>query len=420
MIKRFKKILPQLFLLLSLTLLIDSTCQTTTFRNLIGKAESTDLTIRLSLQGTFSTQVQASYKTNVTFYSKYGKAKQWNSQNLVWEKGNTFILQIPANDLQLDRMYALNVKPDKYMGKLFCGNGKNGTDCTVPQMIIKPGQNTIDLSADTIPSGDIVPQDGKISAYDISSLINDIGKVSGEYITTDINGDGVVNALDYSLVLYSLGKNSADDSMNIVFDTQPTPQQSMTPTLSVTPSVSGTITPTSATVTPTSSISPTVNPNISPTVTPIASPTPVVSPTRTPTPIPTVTSAPTSTPIPTPTRTPTATPIPTATLIPGPQSGTCTGTLNGKVYVSAGIFGNQCRLISNERHHMCVAKQSDCTPDTCISTIRSLVKDMLTSCSNGIATLNEQKTSVSCQVQFTPGNCSPEPTPACTDDRAKC
>lgn len=342
---------------LSLIILIVSLVQTTTFKNIIvSRGETTDITIKLALIGHEDTTTKAIYKTRVSFYIKSGKVKEYTNQLLTKDNKDIFYLKLPINDLDLSQMYAVFIKPEKYVGKIFCINNPTATDnCTTPQLVFKQGSNQLDFSSRSFSPGDVEKQDGKVDAFDLSSVLNSLGTYSpSNDIPTDINGDGIVNAYDYLLTLSSVSQNAADGAIPFPdqFIQTPTPLQ---PTIT---SESG-------------------------------------SPT----------SAPTNVPSPTPAQT---------------GKGTCNVTLNGKAYVNAGLFGNQCRILSNEKSYYCVDNQSQCNPDECIATAKSLIKTVLSQCSNNIASLDENKTQVNCQVEFIPGNCNPAPTPPCTDDRPKC
>lgn len=364
--------------ILSFLFLFFTVIQTNTARYILtGRAETSDLTIKLALQGNFDQNKHSSYKTKVVLYGREGKVKELADQTLSYDNQNIFKLQVNLNDINFNQMYALFIKPDKYTGKLFCNQESSSTNCTTPQMVFKTGANNLDLTRDIILAGDLADQNGKVDSYDLSKILGDIGKISNDYLESDINGDGIVNALDYSLTLYSLSKNATDDTINLI---TPTPSVSIEPTSTSVPATTNTPPP-EATNTP--------------------------PPQNTPTPEPSNTPVPTTTSVPTPTQ-------------PVVQGGTCYGTLNGKAYVNAGIFGNQCRIINNEKHHYCVSGQNECTPEKCVEEVKKTVKELLPSCSNGIATLDEQKTQVTCQTEYISESCTPEPTPSCEDNRQKC
>jgi hypothetical protein len=335
------------------------------------------------------------------------------------------------------------IKPDKFIGKVYCNNIYT-PNCVLPQLVFTNGENQLDLRQSVFLTGDISQQDGKVDSYDLSKILSDIGKTSNNYLESDLNGDLIVNALDYSLALYSISENPVDDSF-ITVQISPTPvvqissfQPTNTPALS--PSSLITVVPTIIiSFTPTPSIYlPTVTNTITPTFSlPVASPTYAVIPSSTivptvsavPTGIPTSTLIPTAvftvTPVPTATTVPTSTPVPTSTTVPSPtptipQKGKCNTSISGKVYINAPIIGIQCRILNNETGYYCVKSETDCNETKGKEYVLNKIKQTTSSCSNGIASVNEQKTQINCQTQFIPGECSPEPSTGCEDTRQKC
>lgn len=250
------------------------------------RAEGNQLNLQIKLQGEYDKISSAIFKTKVILYSQSGLVKEYLNQSLTRDHQSIFKVTIDTTGLNLNQMYAIFIKPDKYLGKLFCSPTSYSTNCKTPQIIITSGSGNLDLTQDLFFSGDISPQDGKIAADDISKIINQVGQVSTSYLATDINSDGMVQTVDYSLTLYSLSKNYVDDSI-------PSAWTVVTPT----PTITGS--------------------------TPIMTPTPIS--TTTPV-LPTATSIPTATLIP---PTPTITPVlPTAApesprcyVIPNPTDG---------------------------------------------------------------------------------------------------
>jgi len=328
------------------------------------RAAGNQLDIKIKLQGEYDKIINATFKTKVALYSGSGLVKEYADQSLTKDNLSTFKLTLDTTGLDLNQTYAIFVKPDKYLGKLFCSPTSYSANCKTPQIIIPSGTSTLDLTQDLFFSGDIAPQDGKIAADDISKIVKQIGKTSTGYQETDINSDGVVQTVDYSLALYSLSKNYVDD---------------------VVPSAWIVLTP---------------------------SPTIVGNPTTTP--IPTLT-APTATSTPTPTIS-----TPTATV--APSGGTCNAVINGKIYGNY-LFVNFCSPINNESASTCVASAADCTPQNCIEEVIKASKAGINSCASG-GTIDEAKSrpTLSCQVQFVPGNCIPTPTPVidCNEDGPSC
>jgi hypothetical protein len=146
-------------------------------------------------------------------------------------------------------------------------------------------------------------------SYSVNTFVkyNNIAYVS----TNDVSPTNVPppNALDGSWNVFIVGFN------NILVS--PTPTSTVTPT--PTPTVTSTVTPTNTT-TPTPTVTETPTNTPTPTVTDTPTPTPTVTETPTNTPTPTVTDTPTqtptNTPTPTVTETPTNTPTPTITVTP--------------------------------------------------------------------------------------------------------
>ena len=248
------------------------------------RAFANELTIKIKLQGEYDKIVNPYLKTKVVFYTVYGKVREYSDLKLVKSQANIFSLQIDLADLPLNQLYALFIKPDKYLGRLFCQVNSYVPNCNNPGIALQAGQNLIDFTQFYFFSGDIAPQDGKVTAEDISKILRDIGKITADYLETDINSDLMVKIVDYSLALYSLSKNYVDDVI-------PFPN-----------SLVSTIFPSS--LTPTSLPTPTSQPSLEPTKTP----TPSKKPKKTPTPTKKPTKTPTPKPITSPSASPTSSP----------------------------------------------------------------------------------------------------------------
>jgi len=338
------------------------------------RAAENQLNIKIKLQGEYDKITGEVFQTRVVLYSQSGLVKEYLNQSLTNDNQNIFKLTIDTTGLNLNQTYAIFIKPDKYLGKLFCSSTSFSTNCKTPQIIITSGIVNLDLTQDLFFSGDISPQDGKISADDISKIINQIGQMSPDYLATDINSDGMVQTVDYSLALYSLSKNYTDDSI-------PFAGLTVTPTLSVTG-----------------------DPSTAPTTT-------------------TMPGYPTSTPYPTSTtapNSPTTTPSPTSA---APASGTCKAIINGKIYGNY-LLINFCSPLINEQAYMCVSSASDCTATNCIEQVITAAKAGINTCTSGGGTIDETKSrpTLNCQVEFTPGTCIPTPTPTinCSNDGPSC
>ena len=188
-----------------------------------GRAYTNELNIKVALQGEYDKITSPTIKTKVLFFKQSGLAKQFTDQPLTKISQNVFTINIDTTGLDLNIPYALFIKPDKYVGRLFCAPTIYSASCTSPQITIRTGSNTLDLTNAVLYAGDIDPQDGKITAQDISKILQQIGQISTNYLTGDVNSDSKVESVDYSLALYSLSKNYVDDSVPFTGENTPTP-----------------------------------------------------------------------------------------------------------------------------------------------------------------------------------------------------
>ena len=210
------------------------------------RAYTNELNIRIKLQGEYDKIDNPSFNTKVVLYNQTGKVKEYTNQTLAKKNENIFNVTIDTTGLEFNTTYAIFVKPDKYLGKLFCSSTAYSENCTTPQITISSGSNTLYLTQSLFLSGDISTQDGKITAEDISKILKQIGQVTTDYLSGDINSDKKVEGVDYSLALYSLSKNAVDDPITIVFTTTtptPTPTTGQSPTNTPTPTKTPTPTP---------------------------------------------------------------------------------------------------------------------------------------------------------------------------------
>lgn len=235
------------------------------------RATNPELYIKIKLQGDYSQNTNPSIKTKIVLYTIDSKVTELTSQPIVQESQNIFSIKMTINGFDLTKFYAIFIKPNKYLGRLFCSTIITGSSCTVPRFVFKNAQNDINLTNFVFFAGDISPFDGKVSSYDVSAIIGALGKTSVESAITDINYNGITNTQDYWLALYSLGQNAADDPIKFA---------------------SLLATPTPTKVNPTSTPKPTKKPT--PTIKPKKTPTP--APTKTPTIVPSISQTPTTTP----------------------------------------------------------------------------------------------------------------------------
>jgi hypothetical protein len=326
------------------------------------RANNISINLKLKLQGVFQPETQL--KLRLDLYTQSGRAAQFQNLILKADNNNYFTgVVILEHNLDLSVPYALFIKPENYLGRLFCSETKSGQECQYPEIILSNSLNQLDLSQKPFFSGDLVPQDGKVDSGDLSRLFKDIGNTNSP---VDINLDGIVNGVDYALAQKTLSLNLKDDPINLV---------EMTPTLVPTPTIT----------------------------------------------IPTITE-PTNNPTPLPTATPTPTPQPTNTPTPAPQAtrGRCNGNITGQVRIT--YFGiTECRVL-NESDYRCVDSASECTPSFCVDFTKEAIRTSVKQCSGGIASFDEANSPISCQVNFVPdASCQdPAPNTSCNDTRPKC
>ncbi len=236
------------------------------------RAAGPELNLKIKLQGDFGNITNPPIKAVVSLYTVEAKIKEFADQSLIQENQNVFSIKLSLSDIDLTKIYAVFIKPEKYLGRLFCSQIVVGADCRSPQLIFGNNQNNIDLSKYIFLSGDLKPFDGKVSSYDLSIIIHNLGKVASPSADTDINYDSSTDTQDYSLALYSLGQNVVDDPINFASSSAtPTPIAPVTPTTK--PATTNTPIPTPTTTT-TIQPTPTQTPTRTPTPSPIHTPTP--------------------------------------------------------------------------------------------------------------------------------------------------
>ncbi len=243
------------------------------------KANHLEVKLILKLQGDYSHYNKMPIFAKVTLYTPYQKIKEFENLVLLQEINNIFSTNFSLENIDLNQVYSLFIKPNKYFGRVI----KN-------QIFKTTNINVIDLSNEYFFSGDFEPADGKITAYEISLIIKNLGNKNNPQ--TDINSDGITDTQDYSLSLYSLKDNIKDEEIILLPLPTPTITQTSILTSTPTPTLTSTLTPTiTHTPTPTTILTPT------PTSTLTSTPTPTI--TQTPTPTLTLTSSQTTTPLPT-------------------------------------------------------------------------------------------------------------------------
>jgi len=341
-----------IFTIFSVIVLTLISIKFSTIKKLIfwNRANTNELTIEIELQGNFDRSINPSYKTKLDVYNQSGLIKEYTDLELIKKDQNIFKLTFDTSELSSSHLYAFFIKPDKYLGRLFCSPSSYSADCTVPQITIQSGSNTLNLTQAIFFSGDISSQNGKVDAEDISKIISQVGQESTSYIATDINSDFRVQTLDYSLALYSLSQNYVDDVPSFT------------------------------------------------------------NPTNTPTPT-TPSSNPTDAP--TPTTIITSTPTPTSPPANGPGTCRATinaniyinSILGEECYAVRDEKAHECVDSPAE----CLA--NTCADSVIVEAKAALNK--CSGIFGGLASLNEQKTreTINCVVEFVPGECIPSPTP---------
>jgi hypothetical protein len=126
-----------------------------------------------------------------------------------------FIGKVAFENISAGENYALTVKGFKHLKKKFCDDKvseKNPGEykCRDGKLGLKQGENNLDFSGITQFSGDLGIQDGFLNSYDISKLLNSIGK-NNESSGADLNMDGKVDKTDYNLISETIVKTTGVD-----------------------------------------------------------------------------------------------------------------------------------------------------------------------------------------------------------------
>jgi len=157
------------------------------------------------------------------------------------KESNIFEAEIDVSDVDLSYKYSLIVKPRLGVRRLFCNLSQTGSSCSKSGLILI-NNTTYNLAFETLFLGDVSPQDGKVTAGDLSYIKSYIGQDYNSL--ADINYDEKVDTQDYDLALYSVEKDAQDDTIPWETNYTPTPTSNITSTL--TPTAVPTVTPTSA------------------------------------------------------------------------------------------------------------------------------------------------------------------------------
>jgi len=231
------------------------------------KASTDQIKLKMKIQGNYTDG--KTVPVNISLYDYEKKIKDYVVSVTKKSGSNVFDADLDVGDVDLTKKYAFLVKPKKGVAKLLCSLDKSGNSCTEPTITLQKSY-VYSLEFDTILLGDVPTQNGTVNGQDLSVIKGKIGQVEGDN-DADLNQDGIVDTEDFSLALYSLGKNAADDSVSWLGKITPTP--TVTPTVS--PTASPTTAPTNTPVTtPTVSV-PSITVTTNPTITPSLSPSPV-------------------------------------------------------------------------------------------------------------------------------------------------
>ncbi len=132
--------------------------------------------------------------------------------------GTTVVLTPDGNGIYLGKAnvslipgkYTLYIKGPRHLKKRVCHNTPKETSigtyrCSLGNVNLTGGPNTLDFTAITLLTGDLPAQDGVVDSYDISFVRQSLGSTdSGKVTIGDINRDGIVDTQDMSLIIQSL------------------------------------------------------------------------------------------------------------------------------------------------------------------------------------------------------------------------
>jgi len=112
-------------------------------------------------------------------------------------------------DIDPGSNYKILIKGPLHLQKKYCDNtpteGSIGTyRCSEEQVVLNKGMNYLDYTGVVQLAGD-VDQNGVINSIDISKIRDNIGQYDA---TVDLNSDGIVNAIDDALIIYTLTNRS--------------------------------------------------------------------------------------------------------------------------------------------------------------------------------------------------------------------
>jgi len=175
------------------------------------RASANTLTLKIKLQG--ARKAGDTVKAHIDFYN--GPNKAFEKDDVVFTYQNdAFTADVPLeSDFSFTNRYALFIKPFGHIGKLFCTAELFGDKCKIPGFIFLSSGSSADLTSQIFLNGDLDPANGKVDAQDMSLIMKDLGKTStgDAKLKTDLNDDGIVNVVDYSMAFYSISNSAVDD-----------------------------------------------------------------------------------------------------------------------------------------------------------------------------------------------------------------
>lgn len=235
---------------------------------------------RIRLHGEFFTPHTVPAAVSL-YHNTLGKLREERNVSFIYQNDRSFLATLPIDSaLPLNTLYTIVIQPKGYFAR------------STPAFILRDAFNEVNLSHSLFFGGDIEPFSGKVDAYDLSMIMADLGK-TGEQLKGDVNSDGIVNVVDYTIALRSIQEGATNEAPPTA-----SPSGYLTPTMSYVLTSTPKPTPTSSYVitstprpTPTTSLLPSSTPKPTPTTSLLPSPTP-----RTPTPTTVRTPTPTSPP----------------------------------------------------------------------------------------------------------------------------
>ena len=121
----------------------------------------------------------------------------------VWEGNVKF--DVVAGD-----KYKIFIKGPRHIQKKICDSQPSETvpgyyQCSDGNIALTSGTNNLDFTGIIQVVGDLSPQDGIVNSYDVSLIVNNLGKKDCLLLkVADLNLDGIIDTQDYSLIISAL------------------------------------------------------------------------------------------------------------------------------------------------------------------------------------------------------------------------